>query len=163
MTARKIVQLVANQPTSADVYCAVWARMNEGVRFAVRANEVHYLKTIALGLDDDLTSLLLLKKLAVAEKLEQPGSDDGVAAMNSYVEFRFGSADRQVRQLVHPSMCRVPHALSVSTRLGAGLVSVRDGEVLMWPDDAGCLRELHIVRSSPPGPANDENPPPIAG
>lgn len=164
MIGRNIVRLVPRPPTTAEVYCSAWVRMNEGVSFVIRANEVHYLKTLAIGMDDDLASLLLLKKLSLAEKLDPAGSDAAIVSMNSFVEFRFGSGTRQIRQLLHPSVCRGPYALSIGTRLGAGLVGLRAGQVLLWPDEDGCPRELRIIGVHSQGPANDgDDLPPLAG
>lgn len=164
MTGQGFAGPFPTQPTAAEVYCSAWARMNEGVSFAIRANEVHYLKAMALSMDDDLASLLLLKKLSLADELDRPVGDSGVAGMNSRVEFRFGSEPRQVRQLLHPSVCRGPYALSIDSRLGAGLVGLRAGQTLLWPDEDSCPRELNVLGVLSQWPANDgDDPPPLAG
>lgn len=133
------------QRTPAEIYASAWAKINEGVEFAVRDSEVFYLSMIASGIDDDLASLLLLKKLKMARKLSDPVRDADQVGMNSYVEFRFGAADRSFRQLLHPTVCRTSFALSIASRLGAGVVGLRAGQALLWPDDEGCLRELHVI------------------
>lgn len=151
-----------SHPTPAEAYCSAWARMNEGVDFTIRENEIHYLKTIALSMEDDLASLLLLKKLKLASRRSQ--QPPGAVGMNSFVEFRFGAGPREIRQLVHPSVCRSGYALSIGTRLGAGLIGLRAGDLLLWPDEDGCPRELQII--AVPGRAHENDggdPPPLAG
>lgn len=128
-----------------DIYCSAWARMNAEVRIAVREDRLHYLKSIAMSMDDDLASLLLLKKLKLAEKLDAASSVPGLVELNSYVEFRFGSGNRRFCRLLHPTVCRSSFDLSIASRLGAGVVGLRTGEVLLWPDEDGCPRELHII------------------
>jgi hypothetical protein len=119
--------------------------MNEDVRFAIREDEVFYLTTIAMSIDDDLTSLLLLKKIKLAERLAIPAGEPAVVGMNSYVEFRFGSGNRRFCQLVHPSMCSSSFSLSIGSRLGAGVVGLSAGAELLWPDEDGSPRELHVI------------------
>lgn len=164
MKSRSVMRLVPAQPTTAEVYCSAWVRMNEGMSFAIRANEVHYLKAMALSMDDDLASLLLLKKLKLANHVEQADSNPATVGMNSWIEFRFGSGHRQFRQLLHPSVCQGAYALSIGSRLGAGLIGLRAGQVLLWPDEHGCPRELRVMGVRRHSPANDGgDPPPLAG
>jgi regulator of nucleoside diphosphate kinase len=131
--------------TPADIYCSAWARMNADVRIAVREDRLHYLKSIAMSMDDDLASLLLLKKLKLAQKLAAAADLPDLVELNSYVAFRFGSGDRRFCRLLHPTVCRSGFDLSIASRLGAGVVGLRAGEVLLWPDEDGCPRELHII------------------
>jgi hypothetical protein len=139
-------QLLRNPHRSpAEIYCSAWAKMNEGVRFSVREDEVFYLTTMAMSIDDDLTSLLLLKKIKLAEKLAGADDEPDVVGMNSYVEFRFGAGNRRFCQLVHPSMCSSSFALSIGSRLGAGVVGLTAGAELLWPDEDGSPRELHVI------------------
>jgi regulator of nucleoside diphosphate kinase len=133
------------QRSPAEIYSSAWATMNEGVEFAVRDSEVFYLKMVASSLDDDLASLLLLKKLKMARKLSDDARDSDSVAMNSYVEFRFAGGGRNFRQLLHPTVCRSSFALSIASRLGTGVVGLRAGQTVLWPDDEGCLRELHVI------------------
>lgn len=133
------------QRTPAEIYSSAWAKMNVGMEFAVRDCDAFYLSMIASTIDDDLASLLLLKKLKMARKLSDPVGSSEHVGMNSYVEFRFGAGSRSFRQLLHPSVCGASFALSIASRLGAGVVGLRAGQVLLWPDEEGCLRELHVT------------------
>ena len=129
--------------TPAEIYCSAWAQMNAEVEFAIREDESFYLKSIALSSDDDVAALLLLKKLKLAKSPKD--GDPAAVGMNSYVEFRFGSGDRRFCQLVHPTACNSSFAVSIGSRLGAGLIGLRAGQVLLWPDEEGSPRELHVI------------------
>jgi hypothetical protein len=145
--------------------------MNEDVRFAVREEQVHYLQTIALSLEDDLASLLLLKKLKLADKLKPNAAAPDLVGMNSYLEFRFGSGNRRFCRLLHGSVCATSFDLSIGSRLGAGVVGLRAGQRIQWPDASGNLRELHVIavknddlarRRAAGRPAGDDHDPPPA-
>ena len=129
----------------AEVYATAWVRMNQGVAFAVRDEQVRYLQAIALGMEDEIASLLLLKKLKLAHRLapEDPAHD--LVGMNSYVEFRFAPGYRHFCRLLHPSVCSTSFDLSIDSRLGAGVVGLRAGQTLLWPDARGNPRELHVI------------------
>jgi regulator of nucleoside diphosphate kinase len=150
---------LANPPRSpAEIYSSAWAAMNEGAKFAVRTSEAFYLKMIASSLDDDLASLLLLKKLKMARKLSDDAPDSDSVAMNSGVEFRFGSKGRSFRQLRHPTACRSNLAVSIASRLGSGLIGLSAGQSVLWPDDEGCLRELCVIAVANAGKTHRADP-----
>jgi len=138
--------------TPAEIYCSAWAQMNAGAEFAIREDESFYLKGIALSSDDDIAALLLLKKLKLARTPKD--GDPAAVGMNSYVEFRFGSGERRFCQLMHPTACNSSFAISIGSRLGAGLVGLRAGQVLLWPDEDGSPGELHVIAVSTAGPAD---------
>ena len=135
----------ASEQSPAEIYLLAWARMNEGVTFAIREDQVRYLQTIALSMDDELASLLLLKKLKLADKLKADEPAHDLVGMNSYFEFRFGGGNRQFCRLLHPSVCGTSFDLSIGSRLGAGVVGLRAGDTLLWPDERGSPRELHVI------------------
>jgi regulator of nucleoside diphosphate kinase len=146
MTRARALRLVETADLSpAEIYSLAWARMNEDVRFAVREEQVHYLQTIALSLEDDLASLLLLKKLKLADKLKADAAPPDLVGMNSYLEFRFGSGNRRFCRLLHRSVCATSFDLSIGSRLGAGVVGLSAGQRIQWPDADGNLRELHVI------------------
>jgi regulator of nucleoside diphosphate kinase len=146
MRAQALPELPLNRNlTPAEIYCSAWGKVNKHVDFAIRQDELFYLRTIALSLDDDLASLLLLKKLKLARKFAAAEDEPQVVGMNSYVELRFGEGNRRFCQLLHPTMCASSFALSISSRLGAGVVGLRAGEVLLWPDEDGSPRDLHVI------------------
>jgi regulator of nucleoside diphosphate kinase len=99
----------------------------------------------ALAMADDLASLLLLKKLKQANRLRRDDPAPDLVEMNSFVEFRFGGGNRRFCRLLHPSVCDASFDLSIDSRLGAGIIGLRAGQELMWPDDEGFLRELRVI------------------
>jgi regulator of nucleoside diphosphate kinase len=129
----------------ADVYALAWVRMNEGITFAVLEDQLRYLQAIALSMDDEIASLLLLKKLNLADRLTADDPARDLVGMNSYLEFRFGSGNRHFCRLLHPSVCSRSFDLSIASRLGAGVVGLRAGQTLLWPDSRGSPRELHVI------------------
>jgi regulator of nucleoside diphosphate kinase len=126
----------------AEQLSAHWARMHENAAFAFSAGEAHYLRTLAMALDDDLVALLLLKKLRMATEREAAELPHDVVAMNSLVRFTFGG-DECAGRLTHPSCCG-PGSLSIASRTGAGLVGMRRGQTVLWPDSREALRPLRV-------------------
>lgn len=166
MRAAFVPRLVgAPERDPADVYALAWVRMNEGVTFAVLEDQLRYLQAIALGMEDEVASLLLLKKLNLAERLTSDDPAHDLVGMNSYLEFRFGSGNRHFCRLLHPSVCRTSFDLSIASRLGAGVVGLRAGQTLLWPDSRGSPRELHVIdvkngalaKPRSRGPTDDED------
>ena len=171
MRAAFVPRIVGAPERDPDIYALAWVRMNEGVTFAVREDQLRYLQAIAVGMDDDVASLLLLKKLNLADRLtpDEPAHD--LVGMNSHVEFRFGNENRRFCRLLHPSVCSTSFDLSIDSRLGAGVVGLRAGQALLWPDARGNARELHVIgvengtlaKPRPQRPAGGEdNLPPAA-
>lgn len=133
-------------PFPAKQLSARWARLHQHSAFAFSASEAHYLRTIALALDDDLVALLLLKKLKLATEGPVSGLD-GVVTMNSLVRFSFGG-DSGIVRLAHPSCCE-PSSLSIASHVGAGLAGMRTGRTILWPDGQGELRPLSVDSVAP--------------
>ncbi|HKX91655.1 MAG TPA: hypothetical protein VJM15_04430 [Sphingomicrobium sp.] len=168
-TAPRTVGALEHIP--AETYCSAWTRLNADIAFAVREDQLHYLRMTALAMSDDLASLLLLKKLKLASRLRQGDVAPDLVEMNSFVEFRFGGGSRRFCRLLHPSICDSSFDLSIDSRLGAGIVGLRAGQELQWPDKDGFLRELTVIavkngelargrwRGAPDG---DDDPPPSA-
>lgn len=95
-----------------------------------------------MALDDDLVALLLLKKLRMATEREPSGLPRDVVAMNCVVRFTFGG-EAGAGRLVHPSCCG-RGSLSIASRAGAGLVGMRKGQTILWPDALEALRPLRV-------------------
>jgi regulator of nucleoside diphosphate kinase len=136
-------------PLEANALSAFWFYLHAAERFGICSNELHYLHALALALDDDLTSLLLLKKLKLADQFSATSIPRDVAALNSFVEFRAAGGPSQLCQLTHRSAHQGAgaYALCVDTRLGAGLLGLRAGQSILWPDEEGLLQELHLLRA----------------
>lgn len=131
----------ARAPLPAEQLSARWARLHQRAAFAFSTSEAHYLRAVALALDDDLLALLLLKKLRIATE-RQPSELHGVVTKNSIVGFSFGGGSG-IGRLAHPSCCE-PGSLSIASHVGAGLVGMRRGQTILWPDGQGELRPLSV-------------------
>ena len=134
------------QPLPAESLSAMWFGLHSDERFAVRANEMHYFRALAVALDDDLSSLLLLKKLKLADEYLPSALPPDVVALNSFVEFRIEREPGRFGQLLHPSPGRPNFGIRVDTRLGLGLLGLRSGQTILWPDQHETLRELEVLR-----------------
>jgi len=134
----------------AEQFSADWALVHASETFDFSEGEAHYLRTLAMALDDDLLALLLLKKLRMANERDPSELPRDVVAMNSLVRFTFGG-DEGAGCLTHPSCCG-PGSLSIASRAGAGLVGMRRGPTVLWPDAREALRPLRVdaVECSPP-------------
>jgi regulator of nucleoside diphosphate kinase len=137
---------VHSQPLLAESLSAMWLRLHSDERFAVRANEMHYFRALAVALDDDLSSLLLLKKLKLADEYLPLQLPSDVVALNSFVEFRIERGRSRFGQLLHPSPSRPDPGIDVDTRLGLGLLGLRSGQTILWPDEHETLRQLEVLR-----------------
>lgn len=141
------------QPLPADSLGSIWSALHACAQILVSRDELHFLRMVALGLDDDLASHLLIAKLKLAKVVEaEEVSPSGIVSMNSFVEFSFDGRACQLRQLVHPSDNPPNYGLEINTLLGVGVLGLRAGQLILWPDSGGRLCDLHVVRV-----ANREN------
>ena len=93
-------------------------------------------------------SRMLLEEIDRAEIRDWSSLPADVVTMMSHVSFvdEASGAAHQV-QLVYPgSADSDAHRISILTPLGAGLIGLREGESIDWPDRSGHLRRLTIVR-----------------
>jgi hypothetical protein len=132
------------QPLAIETISSMWSLMHQDADFSLTANSAFYLSTLAVVLDDDLASLLLLKKLKLAREHGPEGLPRDVIAMSSFFEFQFDNGAKQLGRLLYSSSAERPHSLSISTRLGLGLIGMRSGQRVLWPDSDGALRELQV-------------------
>lgn len=138
--------LAALQPSMAESLTELWAALHKTALITVHDCEVHYLTAMALAVDEDLVAQLLLKKLRIATRATGDDAGHGIVRMNSYVEFSHGDGGKRFCQLVHPSAPDMPtYGLGVTSLAGAGLIGLRSGQAILWPDADGLLSELSIV------------------
>jgi regulator of nucleoside diphosphate kinase len=130
----------------AETLSMIWFNLHADERFAVRANEAHYLRMLAVALDDDLASLLLLKKLKLADEYGYGHLPPDRVALNSFVEFRIELEPSRVCQLLHPSPRRPEFSIGVESRLGLGLLGLRTGQSILWPDEQERMLEIEVLR-----------------
>ena len=124
-----------------------WASGHRHVPLTLLACDVHYLRSIALAVDDDLVSHLLLKKLRLATVATADAMPADVVRMNSYVDYSIDGGETRFCQLLHPSSSSIPgYGLSIASLAGAGLVGLRAGQTIMWPDADGTMRCLSVSK-----------------
>ena len=96
---------------------------------------------------------LLLQELDRAETYDRTSLPPNVATMMShvvYVDERSG--EKREVQLVYPKDADIGAGrLSILTPVGAGLIGLRTGQAISWPDRTGKERLLTIARVKRPG------------
>lgn len=116
--------------------------------------EADALAALALAIEDRMpqVSELLLAEIARATLLPPGKIPDDVVTMNAMVEFTDeGSGARRVIRLVLPKDADIDAGrLSVLTPIGAGLIGLREGQSIRWPDREGHQRTLtinHVIQA----------------
>ena len=135
----------ALEPCVAESLGGLWSTLHRDAPLAVRESELHYLKMLAFASDDDLLSHLLLRKLRLAQVVDAGTEPASLVVMNAFLEFRRDGGDKRFGQLVHPSARPAPYTISILSLLGAGLIGLRAGQTILWPDDEGGLRDLEVL------------------
>ncbi len=130
--------------SDAESLSGAWAALHNDVEFTISSNEVHYLTTMALAVDDDLVSHLLLKKIRLAATREPISVHASTVRMNSFLEYAFDGGKERFCQLVHPSPHAPSYGVSVASLHGAGVLGLRPGQTILWPDENGTLCDLRI-------------------
>ena len=97
-----------------------------------------------------VASRLLLEELDRAEVV--PAVPDDVVTMGSTVEFVVaGTGERRQVELVFPGDADIAEGrISILTPMGAGLIGLRVGQTISWPDLSGHERLLTIESVSRP-------------
>jgi regulator of nucleoside diphosphate kinase len=112
--------------------------------------EAETLAEIALNVESRLpeVSQLLLDEITRAKVHRPERIPPDVVTMHATVEFRDDArgTERTV-QLVYPVDADTSKdRISILTPLGAGLIGMRSGQSILWPDRSGCERSLTIVK-----------------
>lgn len=119
------------------------------------AAEADALADIALGVRDrhPHVSRMLLEEIDRADTRDAADDvPDDVVTMGSTVEFQDEkSGERHVVELVYPKDADIGAGrLSILTPVGAGLIGLRTGQSISWPDRTGKERLLTIARVKRP-------------
>lgn len=115
-------------------------------------DEAETLTDLAIGLEEALpqVSELLLEEISRARLLKRSRIASEIVIMGSMVEFvdETRGTTRTV-QLVYPRDADISSdRISIATPIGAGLIGLRPGQSIKWPDRNGKEHCLRIVRVS---------------
>ena len=133
-------------PLPAETLSAMWFNLHSDERFGVRSNEVHYFNSLAVALDDDLASLLLLKKLKLAREYCSGTMPRDIVSLNRSFVFAIEGGESHRGRLVHGTSLQQPDAIPTSSRVGIGLLGLRPGQRILWPDEHDRMRGLEVLR-----------------
>ena len=133
-------------PLPAETLSTMWFNLHSDERFGVRSSEVHYFSSLAVALDDDLTSLLLLKKLKLAREYCSVSMPRDIVALNRSFVFAIEGGEHHQGRLVHGTSLQQPGAIPARSRVGIGLLGLRPGQRILWPDERDRMRELEVMR-----------------
>lgn len=111
---------------------------------------------LAISVEDRLPQVaeLLMDEISRAKTHPRSKIPADVITMNATVEFvdEASGADRTV-QLVYPKDADISAGrISILTPIGAGLIGVRAGQSILWPDRDGKERWLRILSVVQPQP-----------
>ncbi|EQA98036.1 nucleoside diphosphate kinase regulator [Sphingobium baderi] len=118
------------------------------------STEADNLTDLALGVADTMpqVSELLLREIARATIHSAARVPSDIVTMYSTVEFKdeASGAERTV-QLVYPAEADISAGrVSILTPVGAGLIGLREGHSIRWPDREGRERRLTILKVTQP-------------
>lgn len=98
---------------------------------------------------------MLLAEIERATLHEANDIPHDVVTMNAMIDFvdEAGGATRTV-QLVYPAEADIAAGrVSIMTPVGAGLIGLRQGQSILWPDRDGNQRNLTVTKVEQPGRA----------
>lgn len=111
-------------------------------------SEADAITNLALAAEDRLpdVSALLLDEVARAQIRPAGRIGDDVVTMMSSVAFTDeASGTERVVQLVYPGDADIAAGrVSILSLVGAGLIGLREGQSIVWPDRSGKERRLRI-------------------
>lgn len=117
----------------------------EADRLSALAIQMEHAAPLAAG--------MLLDEIDRAEVWPDADMPDDVVRMHSTVQFLdTAHGQRRTVLLVYPSEADISVGkISVLTPVGAGLIGLRTGQEILWPDRDGHTRPLRILKVKPPG------------
>lgn len=125
-------------------------------RAAATRPQIHMIDTEADALSDlaltvearlPQVSALLIRETTRAKLYPAQTLPGDVVVMGSVVEFvDEGTGAKRTVQLVYPPEADISAGrISILTPVGAGLIGMREGQAILWPDREGHERKLVIV------------------
>lgn len=126
--------------------------------------EAEALADLAFAAKDRLpqVSELLLDEIARATTHAAKRIPRNVVTMRATVRFIDQASGKDYSyQLVYPGEADISAGrISILTPVGAGLIGLREGQSILWPDREGNERALEIVAVSQAADAADQSTPP---
>lgn len=112
--------------------------------------EADTLADLAVSIEDRLpqVSELLLREIGRANIHSRQSIGSDVVTMHAAIDFidEASGASRSV-QLVYPKDADISAGrISILTPIGAGLIGLREGQSILWPDREGRERRLKVVK-----------------
>jgi regulator of nucleoside diphosphate kinase len=112
--------------------------------------EAEKLSNLAISIEDRFpqVSELLIRETSRAKLHSSASIPNDVVTMGSSVEFvDEGTGARRTVTLVYPPEADISAGrISILTPVGAGLIGLREGQSIVWPDREGNERRLVILR-----------------
>lgn len=117
-------------------------------------SEADSLANLALGVATSMPDVsdLLLNEINRARVHAATRIPPDIVTMHSTVEFvdEASGADRTV-QIVYPAQADISaNRISILTPIAAGLIGLREGQSINWPDRDGRTRTLTVVKVTQP-------------
>lgn len=120
--------------------------------------EADKLSDLALGIEHRFpqVSELLIRETSRAKLHSASKIPADVVTMGSSVEFLDeGTGASRTVQLVYPPEADISAGrISILTPVGAGLIGLREGQSILWPDREGQERRLTIIKVNQLQPAS---------
>lgn len=114
--------------------------------------EAEKLSDLALGIEHRFPQVsdLLIRETSRAKLHPASKIPPDVVTMGSSVEFvDEGTGASRTVQLVYPPEADISAGrISILTPVGAGLIGLREGQSILWPDREGQERRLTIIKVS---------------
>lgn len=118
------------------------------------AEEADQLSDLALSIESRFPDVaaLLLRETNRARLHKRSAMPADVVTMGASVEFLDeGSGARRTVTLAYPSDADIERGrISILTPVAAGLIGLREGQSILWPDRDGRRRSLVIVKVTQP-------------
>lgn len=115
----------------------------------IRESDAERIANLALGVEDKSPQVaeLLLAEINRAKVVPDAQLPRDIVAMQSVVKFvDEASGVERTLQLVYPQDTDIDAGrISILSLVGAGLLGLKPGQSIRWPDRAGKHRELRII------------------
>lgn len=115
----------------------------------IRETDAERVGNLAIGAEDRLPKVaeLLLAEINRAKVVQDSRLPQDVVAMQSTVKFADeASGVERTLQLVYPQEADIEAGrISILSLVGAGLLGLRPGQSISWPDRTGKQRTLRII------------------